>query len=148
MNIQEQNKAVVRRLYEETNKANILILDEVFDENVMNHQSGVTAKSQSSPLQKLRDVFNLFYKGFPDTHHTIDALIAEDDLVVARISATGTHTGTMLGVEATGKAITMSGIVIYRFRDGKIIERWADEDRLGFYSQLGVIQLPNVAHYR
>jgi len=148
MNTQEHNKALVRRLYEETNRANIGILDELFDENVINHQSGVTMQSQASPLQKLRDIFTMFYKGFPDTHHTIDALIAEDDLVVARISATGTHTGTMLGVQASGKVVSMSGIVIYRFRDGKIIERWADEDRLGFYSQLGVITLPDVAHYR
>ena len=92
MNLQEHNKSLVRRLYDETNKADIAILDELFSEELVNHQAGVTDISRDvSPLQNLRNVFEMFYKGFPDTLHIIEELIAEGDKVVARISATGTH---------------------------------------------------------
>jgi predicted ester cyclase len=40
---------------------------------------------------------------FPDFHLTIDALAAMDDQLVSRLTATGTHTGTYLGLPATGR---------------------------------------------
>ena len=87
-----ENKALVRRLYEETDRANIAIVDELFAEDVINHQSGVTdLRRNVSPRDKLKEVFRLFHTGFPDTKHTLSAMIAEGDKVMVRCTARGTH---------------------------------------------------------
>jgi predicted ester cyclase len=42
------------------------------------------------------------------------------------------------GPAATGKAITVTGIAIYRIVNGKIQEEWDYRDVLGLMRQLGV----------
>ena len=76
---------------------------------------------------------------FSDCFGTIDNLIAEADKVVVRWTARGTHRGewvTPLGtILPTGKRVTFTAIHIFRIADGKIAERWAEEDVLGLWQQ-------------
>jgi len=52
-------------------------------------------------------------------------LFGEDDLIVGRWTATGTHSGSWGDVAPTGKSVTFSGVNIFRFRsDGKVAEIW------------------------
>lgn len=140
----DQNKALVVRLYDETNRANAGVIDELFSADLVNHQAGGLARGGGlTAREQLKSVFELFYKAFPDTKHVIEDMIGEGDKVVARISATGTHTGEMLGAKPSGARVTMTGTVTYRFADGRIVERWADEDRLGFFQQLGLVRYSN-----
>ena len=76
-------------------------------------------------------------RAFPDVHFDIEDVIAEDDRVMVRIVLSGTHEGPFLGVEPTGEEIAMSAIVVYRFEDGKIVERWSEGDIAGLLRQLG-----------
>jgi predicted ester cyclase len=79
-------------------------------------------------------------RGFPDLHVTIeDKLIAEDDMVVARLTLTGTHTGPFAGQPGGGQRVRWSSIRIYRIADGKVVETWAMQDRLGLLQQLDAI---------
>ena len=68
--------------------------------------------------------------------------IAEGDKVVTRIVSTGTHTGAFQGIPATGKPIRVDGILIERYANGRIVERWDQFDQLGMLQQLGVIPVP------
>lgn len=70
--------------------------------------------------------------GVPDVGSDVRDAIAEDDRVTVRFVLPGTHEGRFLGVEPAGEEITMSGIVIYRFQDGKTVERWGEANTLGF----------------
>lgn len=81
-------------------------------------------------------------EAFPDLHHTIHELVAEDDLVAVRWTMKGTHRGAFSGLPATGKPVAFSAISIYRFKDGKIAELWAQVDRLGLLQQLGAVPQP------
>jgi predicted ester cyclase len=74
--------------------------------------------------------------------HTINDVITEDDLVVVRWTATGTHTGEFQGVEPTGKQATWTGVGIFRFECGKIVEDWSEVDGVGRLQQLGAIATP------
>jgi predicted ester cyclase len=76
---------------------------------------------------------------FPDLHFTIEDLIAEGDKIVYRYSATGTHKGNLNGIEATGKPVTITGMVISRIVNGKVQEDWEQTDMLGLMQQLGVV---------
>jgi SnoaL-like polyketide cyclase len=49
------------------------------------------------------------------------------------------HVGEFMGIAPTGKSITLTGILISRFVDGKVIEDWNNYDALGMLQQLGVI---------
>jgi predicted ester cyclase len=78
-------------------------------------------------------------KGFPDIKFTLQDLIAEGDRVTARWQWAGTHDGTFRGIPPTHKQVTNDGIVIYQFRDNKIIHSWLQTDRLGALQQIGAV---------
>ena len=66
-------------------------------------------------------------------------MIAEGDKVVVSWAVQGTQRGRFMDVPPTGKQVTLTGINIYRLRDGKIVERWAEEDGLSLLHQLGAL---------
>jgi steroid delta-isomerase-like uncharacterized protein len=87
------------------------------------------------------DHLKQFFTAFPDSQTTILDLFGEGDRVVARLLVSGTHKGPFAGQPATGKEIEFISIRIYRFEDGKIVETWAMQDRMGLMQQLGLIQV-------
>lgn len=129
----EENKALVRRLFEAYNEQNLDVLDEFLAPDYVDH----LLKLRS--LESFKQFYTQFYKGFPDTHSTIGNIIAEGNKVWTRSIVTGTHKGEYRGVLPTGKEITMRCVDIYRIVDGKIVEAWGIYDMLDCYKQLGVI---------
>ncbi len=73
---------------------------------------------------------------FPDFHVTIHSIVAEGDKVATLWTASGTQTGELLGVPASGKKVTFSGATIYRMADGKVAESWWSYDALGVMMQI------------
>ena len=130
----EENKAIVRRLFETYNEQNLDVLDELFAPDYIDHIL------QLRSLESFKQFYTQFYEGFPDTHSTIEDIIAEGDKVWTRSTVTGTHKGEYRGVPSTGKEITIRCVDIYRIVDGKIVEAWAVNDLLDFYKELGVIE--------
>jgi predicted ester cyclase len=94
-----------------------------------------------------------FRAAFPDVHFTLEEAIAAGDKVVARIVGHATHTGSFFHpsvgeLAATGNAVTIHEIVIYRIAEGKLAECWAPLDWLGLLQQLGALpswQRPQLA---
>ena len=63
--------------------------------------------------------------------------------MVGRLTGSGTHSGTLFGIAATGKLFTVGIMVMARFDEaGKWAEDWANWDQLGMLQQLGVIPAP------
>ncbi len=85
--------------------------------------------------------FHQFRESFPDIQVTIHDTITDGDREVVRCTVNGTHQGASLGVAASGKRVTFTGICIIRHNDGKIVEAWNNFDFLGMYQQLG-LQVP------
>jgi predicted ester cyclase len=81
------------------------------------------------------------HAGFPDLQLTITDTIAEADKVVICWAAKGTHKGqiNLLNLPLTGRAISYTGIEIFRLSEGKVVEGHAEENTLGLLQQLGVI---------
>ena len=81
----------------------------------------------------------LIRSAFSDIRISRDDTIAEGDRVVDRWTFRGTHTGEFLGIPATGKTVTVTGIDIFRIANGRLAELWQSWDQLGMLQQLGAI---------
>jgi len=90
-------------------------------------------------LAAYRQFGSAYFGAFPDLQITPEDLIAEGDKVTMRYGWRGTHKGELMGIPATGKQVTTSGISILRVANGKIAEQWDSFDNLGMLQQLGVI---------
>jgi len=86
-----------------------------------------------------------FRAAFPDLHWTIEDVITNDDKVVWRVVATGTHQAELMGIPATGKSIKVGAIIISRFENDLWCEDWVCWDQFGMLQQLGVIAMPGAA---
>ncbi|MGD2108049.1 MAG: ester cyclase [Phycisphaerae bacterium] len=133
--------ALVSRIAEDIwNRGDMTVVDEVMAADVVYH--GPHMPGGVGDHETWRLAVSMYRSAFPDSHVTYEDFIVSGDTVVGRWSATGTHTGPLPGAEATGKAIAIGGISIYRIADGKIVEVWEHLDLLGMWQQLGVVVLP------
>lgn len=80
--------------------------------------------------------------GIPDYSERIDDLIDAGDRIIVRLSISGTHTGPLPDLPATGKSFEFREIAICRVENGKIVEQCGLTDYLNFYTQLGLIEMP------
>jgi steroid delta-isomerase-like uncharacterized protein len=136
----EENKARVRRLYEEVfNQKNLAAIDDYFAPTVIDHSLPPGAPGG---IEGVRQTIAMFLSAFPDLHLTVEDLIAEGDRVVARWTLRGTHQGASLGMPPTGKQFTMPGISVVRLDGGKSAEQWVVHDQLGMLQQLGLVPVP------
>jgi steroid delta-isomerase-like uncharacterized protein len=87
----------------------------------------------------MRTAGTIFRAACPDWHSDSPFLVGEGDLVVEPFTASGTHTGELMGIVGEGKELTLAGINIFRVRDGQIVERWGRLDELGLMRQLGLV---------
>ena len=133
----EENKATVRRSYEELwSKGNLDVVDELFVTNFVLHdpaQPGITDSEGYKQLVLTNRT------AFPDLHFKVEDQLAEGDKVATRWTATGTHQGEFAGIPATGTQGMITGTTISRIVDGKIVEERSNWDTMGLMQQLGVI---------
>jgi steroid delta-isomerase-like uncharacterized protein len=140
----EENKALVRRFYEEIDKGNLEAMDELVAEDYIDH-SPPPFPGLASGRAGVKQAFEIFWKATPG-YHKIEDQIAEGDKVVTRMTAYGTHEQDLPGIPSTGNKLEMTATVIHRITDGKLAEKWSGKDELGFLRQLGVIPTPEEAH--
>ncbi len=134
----EGNKFVIRRLFEELwNKGNLSLADELFTPNYQHHDASSPDFGRGPESEEKRAA--LYRAAFPDLQLTIEDIIAEGQTVMARWSCRGTHKGDLSGIVPTGKQVTISGVSIARFTNGKMVEGWVNWDALGLMQQLGVV---------
>ena len=84
---------------------------------------------------------------FPDSHLTIDDILAQGNKVAVRVTTHATNTGPLVSLPAfgrleptvppTGKSVTMSGMYVFTVSDGKIVSFAAELDQIGMLRQLG-----------
>jgi steroid delta-isomerase-like uncharacterized protein len=133
----DDNKALVRRFYEEVwDRGNTDFAFEVFAGDYVRHD--LCAPEALPGPEGQKKIADDFRAAFPDLRFVVDLLFGEDDYVVGRWTATGTHSGRWGAVEASGREATFSGVNIYRFENGRVAEIWNHRDDLGLAQQVGV----------
>ncbi len=140
-----ENKAIARRWFEDGfNGHNLDVFGELAAEDFVQH-TAVTLPGMMGDREGNKQTVAMVFAAFPDWRVSVEDMIAEGDKVVTRYTEQGTQQGAFMGIPATGKTVTITGIEIMRCADGKIAEQWIEGDALGMMQQLGVIPVPGHA---
>ena len=133
-----ENKAIVRRLYEEVwNQRKLEVVNELISPS--HALQGPNIFSSSVGPEAYKRQVSRFLEGYPDLRWTIENTIAEEDKVVACWTISGTHKGDFMGVPATNKKISVDGMTIHHIAGGKIMDSHTNWDALGMMQQLGAV---------
>lgn len=133
----EQNKQVVRRYFEELDRSRATPVDLC--------TADFTFRLAGSPpmgVEAVNEFTEAFFGGMPDLQHPLEELIAEGDKVALRCRYEGTHTGELMGVAPSGRAVSATGIGVIRVVDGKVAEFWISPDRMTIMQQIGALPTP------
>jgi steroid delta-isomerase-like uncharacterized protein len=132
-------KIIAQKYVDSRNTVNVALLDEIYNPNVLVHDS--SAPADIVGLDSLKEYYSHTHKALPDLVATIDETIVKGDKIVWRWTFTGTQSGpfhTPMGdIPPTGRKVKFSGVAIDRLDKGKIVEEWVYFNVLGFLFQLG-----------
>jgi steroid delta-isomerase-like uncharacterized protein len=131
----EENKQLVRNFVEIViNNRNLDAAGDYMAEDMVEL---VPFPGQGPGLAGLRDVLRGMFAAFPDMHWTIEEQVAEGASVLTRFAWTGTHNGEFFGVPASGRKVSVWGMVIDSLEHGKIKRSRILMDALGLMQQIG-----------
>jgi steroid delta-isomerase-like uncharacterized protein len=134
MNI-DQNKELLRRFSAEIlNQGNMVVADQIIAPDYLNHNP---VPGQAPGLEGFKRSITSMRMAFPDLTETIEAIIAEGDLVSVRATRRGTHEGTYMGVPGTNRPVIIPTMYFVRVVNGKITDLWLNWDILGMLQQIG-----------
>ena len=137
----EENKSIVGRWFAEvTNQGKLEVADELLAPEYVCHDPN--SRAGEVRADALKEGIAYFRNALAEMRFEIEDMISEGDKVVTRWTLRGTHRGELFGVAPTGKSVAMSGIVISRVDDAKIVEEWDEYDLLGLMKHLGAVPEP------
>jgi steroid delta-isomerase-like uncharacterized protein len=137
----DDNRSLVEKQHEAFNRGDMDAAAEHFAEDCRNHGRQVGRAGVRAVLKDIQTTF-------PDVRQTVLNSVAEGEWVVVRCSFAGTHRGVgripvnggmLVGVPPTGRHFEVQHIHMYRLKDGKIVDHYANRDDLGMMQQLGLI---------
>ncbi len=132
----EANVAVARRVFDELfSQGKLDAADEIYTPEHTSHDPQAPGVNGA---EAMKHYIGMYRAAFPDLRVSSDDIIAEGDRVVIRWTARGTHQGELMGAPPTGKQAVVTGINIFRVKDGRIAEEWVNWDTLGLLQQLGL----------
>ena len=133
----EAAKAIVRRNTEKVQGGgDFALFDELFADDFVDHtpQPGTTGDKEG-----VRQLYTSLRQAFPDFRADIGWQTVDGDLVTTYKVYYGTHLGTFLGIEPTGRAVHFETVDAMRVRDGRITEHWGVANLYSVLAQLGVV---------
>jgi len=136
-----RNAGVVRRYFDLLNTGDIAAAVQLLAPDTLNH-------GRPAGRERVQRVLSDIWTTFPDSHFTIDDLVAVGDAVVIRTTHGGTHRGActlpimgglLVGVPPTGRSFEVQNIHWHTLKDGLMIEHRANRDDVGMMQQLGLL---------
>lgn len=136
----QKHKELIRELTEELwNKGNLGAIDKYYSNDVVAHAP--TGKTKG--LDSYKQQASMFREAYPDATARVGVILAEDELAAYTWTFEGTHRGPFGDIQPTGKHISVDGVSVVRFKNGKIVEEHSQYDFLGGMSQIGAVDLPD-----
>ena len=133
----EANEQLIMRFVNEVwNAHSTEPMDELCHPDVVAHNPPINYVYGLKGREILKGSAADYLNAFPDLYVTADDIVLEGDKAAVRWTFKGTHNGDLTGLPATGRPVRYTGITMYRFADGKIVEMWWDWDMLAMMMQL------------
>jgi predicted ester cyclase len=140
MSNNENNETSARRLFEEVwQDHNYQATDELVAKDYVLHDRSMPQGTEWASGPDGYRLMAEMWHGFFDGPVELDQLIPAGEFVVLRWSQTGKLVGEMGSIEPTDEEVTITGIEINRFEDGKIAETWQETGMIPMLTQIGVI---------
>ncbi|HTV09780.1 MAG TPA: ester cyclase [Candidatus Aquilonibacter sp.] len=134
------NAAIIQRFIDEViNQGRYEVCDQIVAEDFLELDP---LPGQRQGREGLKEVIAMFRSAFPDIHWVTDESISSGEKVVTRFTWTGTQRGDFLGIPATGRPVTVKGVVIDRVVNSLMTDSRILMDTFGMMMQLGVIPPP------
>jgi steroid delta-isomerase-like uncharacterized protein len=134
------NAAIVQRFIDEViNHGRCEVCDEIVAEDFLELDP---LPGQREGREGLKEIIAMMRSAFPDIHWVTNESISSGEKVVTRFTWTGTHRGDFLGIPATGRPVTVKGVVIDRLVESRMADSRILMDTFGLMIQLGVIPQP------
>jgi predicted ester cyclase len=130
----KENKALVRRVYELSNKGEIASTYDFYAPGCIFH-----GPYGDTSVEQVKNFDAMLLVAFPDINYTIEDMVAEGDKVAYRVTIRGTHRVEFMGIAPTGKKVEFTSTDIVRIAGKKWVEWWANIDMLRLMQQLGAI---------
>lgn len=135
----EQNKTLAHRFHMDILvEGRLDVADEILSSDFVAHSSALPPEFSKGP-EGIKKGCTAYRTGLPDIWVKHYETIAEGDLVMIRWEGGGTHTGELMGIPASGKAVAWTGFDLFRIEGGKIVEMWQEQDVLSFMQQIGAL---------
>ena len=134
------NKQIGQRvLVELWGEGKLQVADELYAPDYVDHVGRGPEASRVVGPAGIKQAVTLFRTAFPDLRYTVEAQIAEGELVLSRFSASGTQTGPFLGAPPSGRSVSYTGMDLNRIVHGRIVESCVNYDALALLQQLGLV---------
>ena len=116
------------------------LVDKFVAQDYVNHNAFVADGREAN-----RQFWAEFFAALPDLSATMEDLVISGDRVVGRFVYRGAHTGALMGIPASGKAVEMHSIDIWRVKDGMFVEHWDQLNLMQVFQQIGALPLLGAA---
>jgi steroid delta-isomerase-like uncharacterized protein len=128
----KENKAALARAVQAWNAGDVDSYMELYAENIKLHAGPYDFPDKGA----VEGMYKGFHAATSDLRLEIHETIGHEDRLAARYTVTGTHTGELMGIPPTGREISMTGVTVMHFKDGKVVERWDSDDSAEVLSSL------------
>jgi predicted ester cyclase len=128
---------ILRRWFEEVwNQGRESAIDEMSYHHVQGHGLQAPEGNEVNSMDSFKAYFRQMRAALSDIHVTVEDVITEGDLTVARFAVTAKHTGDGLGKPPKGNPVQFTGMTMARIKEGKIAEAWNNIDLMTMYRQM------------
>lgn len=135
----EEHKAVLQRYVEGFNEQDLDALQETVAEDVTVHGL-IGVEGPVNDIGEYGEWAMQLFGGIPDAQLQPEEFLVDENKVAVRWSITGTHEGDLFGLPPTNESFEVTGLAIFRMENGKIAEKWYQQDDLGMLQQAGIVE--------
>jgi predicted ester cyclase len=119
-----ENEAALTRAVEAWNRGDVDSYMELYASGIKLHAGTYEFPDRSA----VEGMYKGFHAAVPGVQLDIHETFGDGDKLSARYTVRGNQTGELMGIPPTGREISMTGITIMHFEDGRVVERWDSDD--------------------
>ena len=139
-----ENKKLVQEVFREAvNTGDLEAFRRFLAPDYARHSQATTEMPEIRGIDEMLAFLGPHFAAFPDWHEEVELMVAEGPYVACITRGTGTQTGPMGDVPATGKTMEVMNFIFHRIEDGRIAESWVGWDNLAGMMQLGLVPPPD-----